>query len=281
MYRTERVFIVSALLAAGMAVIAALGHGLGVGTYLAPIALVMSLVLVALAAAGARWIAALQPASGSAAVAEPRLPLGRITTQVIIPGLLALGLSLFVLIFDNVILQAGVVVLGGLAFGAVYWAQTRSRSTADPRLALGQTMLNVGAHLTAFVVFSVIYGLKVRSLYSACAVGIAAALLLYELLARDAAWHDAMQMPGVNRRATLGLFALAGGLVMAELTWGLNYWAALSTLVGGAFLLLAFYVTYGLVVSYVDGRLTRQVLVEFAAVATVGLLAIFASAFFS
>lgn len=281
MYRTERVFIVSALLAAGMAVIAALGHGLAGSIGFASIALLMATALVVLAAAGALWVTAFEPVPGGVAVAEPRLPFSGISTRVIIPALLALGLALFVLLFDNVALQSGVVVLGGLAFGAVYWAQTRARSTADTRLALAQTALNVGGHLTAFLVFSVIYGLKIRSLYSAGAVGIVGSLLLYELLARDAAWHDAMQLPTASRRSMLGFFALVGGLVMAELTWGLNYWAALSTLVGGAFLLLAFYVTYGLIVSYVDGRLTRQVYVEFASVAAVGLVAIFASAFFS
>jgi hypothetical protein len=129
------------------------------------------------------------------------------------------------------------------------------------------------------LLFTTIYGLKVRSLYSATATGIVAFLLVYELLSRDTAWHKAMNKPVEGRRSTVALLSLVAGLIVGELTWGLNYWAALTTLIGGAFLLVVFYVTYGVLSHYVDHTLDRRMLVEFGVVASVGILAIFGSAF--
>jgi hypothetical protein len=59
----------------------------------------------------------------------------------------------------------------------------------------------------------------------------------------------------------------------------LNYWAALTALVGGAFLLVAFYVMAGLLMHYVDRSLNRGVIVELASVGAVSVIVVFLSAF--
>jgi hypothetical protein len=199
----------------------------------------------------------------------------------VVPALLAAGFGLFVQIFESGLLQGLLVIAAGFVFAGVLWAQASARYIAGPRFALAQTALNVMAHLTAFLLFSVIYGLKVRSLISAPTVGVVSALLLFDLLSRDAAWHRAMGLPVEPQRTTVGWLALAGGLVAGELAWGLNYWAALSTLVGGAFLLVVFYVLHGVASSYLDRSLTRRLIVEYGAVGAIAVLVVLASAFVS
>src|SRR5207253_1946801 len=100
-----------------------------------------------------------------------RLPVVRLPLDVVVPALLAAGSALFVQIFESGLLQGVMVVAAGFAFGGVLWAWAYARYVAGPRFALAQTALNVMAHLTAFLLFSVIYGLKMRPLISAPAIG--------------------------------------------------------------------------------------------------------------
>jgi len=66
---------------------------------------------------------------------------------------------------------------------------------------------------------------------------------------------------------------------VGEVMWGLNYWAALTTLVGGAFLLVVFYILAGLLTHYVDRDLGRGVVIELTSVGVVSILLVFLSAF--
>lgn len=241
----------------------------------------LGVALILVAAAGAVWVRRGVSDGGRSVLEMSYLPFVRVPLDVLLPTLLVLGFAIFLQIFAGSWFQILVLVLAGASLLAVFWSQAHGVDTADRYFGLAQTALNVCAHLTAFLLFSAIYGLKERALVSATAVGIVTALLVYEMLRRDAAWHAAMRLPVEGRRSTLLLLSLAAGVVCAELTWGLNYWAALTTLVGGACLLLAFYVMYGLISSYVDHRLTRSTLLEFAGVGTLGLFVVFASAFFS
>jgi len=196
-----------------------------------------------------------------------------------VPALLVVGFTLFIQIFDNGIIQTLIIALAAISFAALYWAQLHSRNVTDRYFGLANTILNVISHLCAFLLFSPIYGLKIRSILSATAVGLVTLVLVFELLSRDAAWHGAMKLPAEGRRSTVLLLSIVSGLVLAEFTWGLNYWAALTTLIGGAFLLVAFYVVYGLISHYVDHKLSRQTILEYSVVGLVGIVAIFASAF--
>ena len=279
-YRTERVFALTAVVVVGLALILAVSRGaLGAGGTDSEIVLrVMSLALTLVASAGALWVAR------DAESKEDRLYLGKfwilpVPLEVLLPGLLALGFVLFLRLFEDGLAQVVVLGVAAVSFAAVYWGQAHGSHTKDRYFVLAQTLLNITAHVCAFLLFTAIYGLKVRSLYSATATGIVAFLLVYELLSRDTAWHKSMKKAVEGRRSTVALLSLVAGLIVGELTWGLNYWAALTTLIGGAFLLVVFYVTYGLLSHYVEHTLDRRMLVEFGVVASVGMLVVFGSAF--
>jgi hypothetical protein len=279
-YRTERIFVLTAIVVIGLALVLAVSRGVigAGGTDAELLILIMCLTLALVASAGGLWVTRGTPDE------TEHLELGKIwilplPLETLLPGLLAVGFVLFLRLFENGIAQVVVLALAAASFAAVYWGQAHGSHIRDPLFGLAQTALNVTAHVCAFLLFTTIYGLKVRSLYSASATGIVAFLLVFELLARDTAWHKAMRRPVEGRRSTVALLALVAGLVVGELTWGLNYWAALTTLVGGAFLLVVFYVTHGILSHYVDHSLDRRMLVEFGVVAGLGILAVFGSAF--
>lgn len=280
--RTERIFILSIVLTLGLSVLVALqpvnaGDNNMSGTPLVP---VLAAVLMLVAGVGAVWNR--EPGSEGASFLQiAYLPVVRVPLDVLLPSLLVGGFVIFLQIFGGSWFQIAVLALAAASLLLVFWAQAHGVDTRDRYFGLAQTALNVCAHVTAFLLFSAVYGLKVRALVSATAVGLVAALLVYEMLQRDAAWHRAMDLPVEGRRSTLLLLSAAAGLLCAELTWGLNYWAALTTLVGGACLLLAFYVTYGLISSYVDHRLTRGTFLEYGGVGMFGLVVVFVSAFFA
>jgi hypothetical protein len=239
----------------------------------------MTVALMVVAGAGALWLHAGLPVPEAGAVPRASLPLIRLPIEVVVPSLLAGGFIVFLQLFDNGVAQGVIIGLAAVAFGGVYWAQAHMLDTHDPYFGLAQTLFNVMSHLCAFLLFSTVYGFKTRALLSATTVGVITFLLIYELLSRDAAWHRAMGLPVEGRRSTIVLLSLVAGIVTSQLTWGLNYWAALTTLVGGAFLLVVFYVVHGLMASYVDQKLSRETLLEFGVVAAVAVVAVFASAF--
>jgi hypothetical protein len=111
--------------------------------------------------------------------------------------------------------------------------------------------VNLAVYLVALILFATVYSLKVRSLFSAPAIGLAAGLLALELLRSSEAefWRT-------------WLYATAIGLAMTEIVWALNYWN-LSGLIGGAFLLVFFYALTGIAQQYLWNRLNRIVFVEF------------------
>ncbi|HUP27509.1 MAG TPA: hypothetical protein VM409_03665 [Chloroflexia bacterium] len=281
-HRTERVFVLAVVLFVGLGLTLAVSRGVfSQGGVLAPLIWLLAAMLMLVAAAGAYWLRSGLRTAPATTLPHAFLPLIKLPSDVLIPGTLVAGFTIFLQLFDSALIQTLVLALAGASFAAVYWAQAHAVDWEDRYFGLAQLALNIASHLTAFLFFSVIYGLKVRALYSATAVGIVASLLVYEMLSRDAIWHRAMNMPVQGKRSTLALLSVSCGLVAGEITWGLNYWAALSTLVGGAFLLLVFYVIYGLVSHYVNDSFSRAILVEFAAVGVIGVLVIFLSAFYS
>ncbi len=278
--RTERVFILSSLLTVGLAILAALQRGDVATPGGSQVNWALGAALVMVAAGGSVWLRSRPRPASKTLLAADHLPLLRVPVHALLPALLLVGYAIFMQLFSGSWFEVVVIGLAWLSFIVVYWALSHTADTADRYFGLAQTALNICAHLTAFLLYSTLYGLKVRALYSATAVGLITALLVYEMLRRDTSWHQALGRPVEGRRSTQVILSVASGLVLGQLTWGLNYWAALTTLVGGACLLLALYATYGIVSAYVDQRLTRSTLVEYGGVGAVGLLAVFASAFF-
>src|SRR5262245_3948813 len=142
------------------------------------------------------------------------------------------------------LIAAGSLLLGTL-LGQHYALDRRPQVRHTARLGLQTITL-----LLAFSLFSAAYYSRLRFLYSGVLIGVTGALLAYALLQ----WTP-------PRR---GLLSLAGvvGLMLAEATWALNYWAA-SFLLGGALLLVIFHVVAGLLQHHLESTLSRRLLWEY------------------
>jgi hypothetical protein len=151
-----------------------------------------------------------------------------------------LGMTAFIL---------ALAAAGGLLLAALlaqhYALDRRPEVRHTARLGL-QTI----TFLLAFGIFSAVYYARLRTLYSAALIGATGALLAYALLQ----WTPSRQ----------GLFLLAGmvGLALAEATYALNYWAA-PFLLGGALLLVIFYVASGLLQNHLEGTLSPRIFWEY------------------
>jgi hypothetical protein len=157
------------------------------------------------------------------------------------------------------------VAAGGLLLatllGQHYALDRRPEVRHNARLAL-QTI----TFLLAFGVFSAVYYARLRTLYSAALIGASGALLAHALLQ----WAPPRQ----------GLLLLAGmvGLTLAEATWALNYWAA-PFLLGGALLLVIFYVATGVIQNHLEGTLSRRIFWEYGIVGSALLVAVVLTTF--
>ena len=281
-YRAERIFVLAAILLVGLGLTLLLARPNDEGGSNTLLFWVLVVGLAAVAGTGAAWLRRTETGTlGAQARPERNAGWFSVPSEAVLPAMLVAGFALILQLFEGGGVQALVLSLAAVSFAAVFWAQTHTVDTADRYFALGQSLLNVLSHLAAFMLFSIIYGMKARALFSATAVGIVGALLIIELLLRDVAWRRALHRQVEYSVPRLVLLAFAGGVLLAELTWGLNYWAALTTLVGGAFLLVAFYVVYGLMSHHVEGKLDRQTFIEFGTVGAVAMLVIFGSAFLS
>jgi hypothetical protein len=282
--RTERIFILTAVLLVGLALlmaVSAVGPGTG-ETGQNPLTLwAMTGALVLIAATGSLWVTRGVRSKSDTDEALPPTSLWflPVPLDAVLPGLTVLGFVLFIQLFEGGAAQIAVLVLAAITLGGLFWAEVHVQRTSDAYFGLAQTVLNVAAHVCAFLLFSTIYALRLRSVYSSTATGLVTFLLIFELLSRDAAWHKALKQPVQGRKSTIALLSLVAALLVGELTWALNYWAALTTLVGGAFLLVTFYIIFGILSHYVDRTLTRRLMLEFGVVGAVAIIAVFTSAF--
>jgi hypothetical protein len=73
--------------------------------------------------------------------------------------------------------------------------------------------------------------------------------------------------------ARVVLYAGVTGLLMGQSVWALNYWQ-ISSISGGLYLLLIFYVTTGLVTQSMSGRLSGRILLEYVVLALLAAAAI-------
>lgn len=163
--------------------------------------------------------------------------------------------------------QLALIALVGAAFIVIVIAQYHSITDARSadRLAggrLAHVFLPVAVYLVALMLYIALYGARLRSVLSATGILLLSAGLALELYRHTGA-----------STGRVWLYGLLTGALMSELTWGLNYTRA-NARVGGAFLLVAFYVLTGLAQQSLWGRLTRRVALEFAAIALVGLAAL-------
>jgi Protein of unknown function (DUF5656) len=187
-----------------------------------------------------------------------------ILTLWILPGLLtvAIGLLLISLQGADPLVLRGLPLIGAALCGLALVAQDREIALSDEPGGWPKLLLSLLTYVAAFTLFTLIYQTKERSLVTATSMA-ALAALLSQVMLRSA--------PSPRKRTILyaGLIGLAAG----EVTWALNYWVVLS-LVGGAVLLLLFYVLVGVVEGILAGELTRRLLIEYSGVGLVGFLLI-------
>lgn len=180
----------------------------------------------------------------------------------IVPALLSLALASWL----NRIPDVGFWTLGLFAAALLIpLAMVAEYAAVTPALRRDswlQWSYSVLVHLVALILFAVIYDARWRGLVGAPLLFISALLLASRLF-----WTLTRQA----RQAVL--YGVVCALPVSQLLLVVNYWP-LSGLQGGLALLLGFYVMVGLLQHYLRaGRLERQVVVEYVAVALVGIIA--------
>ncbi len=177
-----------------------------------------------------------------------------------LPALTVLLATVLVPQLPTRLYQIGGLVVTGLILILVISAEYYTVDRHDSQYLTARLGLNAWAYLVALILFVLIYSAKSRSLVSATAVTLVGTLLALELL-RGAG-------RGFGRTA---LYAAIAGLCTGEIIWAMNYWR-ISGVTGGLILLLGFYVATGVVNQQLQGRINRRVLIEYGAVALIGLL---------
>jgi hypothetical protein len=168
------------------------------------------------------------------------------------PTLTSLAVFLLVARFHSwpVVLIAPVLAGSGVFVGALA-RHYAFDADAETRRS-GRISLLASAHLTAFVLLSLVFAYRLRSLVSAPAIALSVALLL--LVTTDAL-DDSLRHRLV--------MAIAGGAVMAEATWALNYWNAPGWY-GGIVLWAMSFALASLVAARITERLTPAVVARLA-----------------
>ncbi len=151
-----------------------------------------------------------------------------------------------------------ILVAGGVATVISFQLRTQSPSKTDNRAL--RLVLNGIAYVTAYALFSIVYGARLRSVLSATGILLVSGALALELFrnVEPRPWRS-------------WLYAAIVALVLGQLTWALNY-TQLSNRSGGALLLLGYYTLTGLVQQHFWKRLTRRVVIEYATVLIAGLI---------
>ena len=122
------------------------------------------------------------------------------------------------------------------------------------------TIHTLVVHAIAFLALSAVYINKIDTIISAPLVGILSGILILEALER-----------GVISRPTRVLYAVLGGMVMAEIMVVLNWWPTHGW-TGGAVLLVCFYLVSGVLVARAQrSLLTSRDLIEYGAVSAIAL----------
>ncbi|MBN1991650.1 MAG: hypothetical protein JW953_03030 [Anaerolineae bacterium] len=197
--------------------------------------------------------------------AHPALPDRRLSYLApfwVLPGLLVILATQTLGLAPNP-LGWGVGLAGvGLLLWLTVMAEFRQVGSAEKgsRWAyLWQKLMGYGLALAFFLI---IYQSRARSALSATGMLLVGGMLALSLL----------RQPGALSKTWL--FAAVIGLILAQLTWALNYWRA-STLSVGLFLLLIFYVLTGLAQQQLGGKFSRRTIAEFGLVSVAALLVIF------
>ena len=153
----------------------------------------------------------------------------------------------------------------GLGLGAVAVAEVASVRERDPLREQARFFAAGATYLVAFALYSLTYsaGLEVRT--AIIATGLMSALLAVELLRE----HE------VDQRETL-ILALAAGLVLAELRWGLHY-LPLDGHLAALALLFGFYFVTGILAAHLTRALDALAAVQYGGITAGGVALVVAA----
>jgi len=152
---------------------------------------------------------------------------------------------------------APVVTWVALIIGTI--ARTALREPASAGRDAARTALTIVSYVVAFLALAMLYINKLRSIYSATAVAVICVFLLLQMTDGEAA--------PLSRRL---VYAIAGGLIIGQVTWVINYWSAAGW-TGGAFLLAVFYLIAGLSAAQLRDRIGLFDVLEFGGVALLAI----------
>ncbi|MGB2895635.1 MAG: hypothetical protein WBB65_05660 [Anaerolineales bacterium] len=215
--------------------------------------LIMLALVAALTVAGADWLIQSHPAQKSGE---------RTFEHWIVPGLTALAAgTILTRLPEGPALWIGLTA-GATLLMAVLLAEFLIHDPADPRHDLAAVVLRTLAFLLLVGILFTMHAIDLRSVYR-----VPLSLAIVTVIS----WRLLKLSTSANGQAIV--FALIGGGISAQLVWALHYWPLPSfrfALIVGLFV----YISIGLMETMRAGEMSRARLVEFAAVALVGLTGI-------
>lgn len=217
---------------------------------------------IAGAGAGAQY-AEITAARGSGV--ESRRGPDAYPTAWIVPAISTFAAILLVATFHNSVMMAVGPLVAFFGNAGALLARDLLDDSADASQRSATTVHSLVVHVVAFVAFSAIYLNKFPTPAAALLVGTVAVLLTLETLERALA-------PRTQRL----VYAALGGFVLAETAITLNWWQTHGW-VGGAVLLVAFYLASGILLAATQRNSTRtRDLFEYGLVGavTIAILAI-------
>lgn len=189
------------------------------------------------------------------------------TLRWVLPAVTVLSVVLFLGVYrgTTAISSGALIAFGGLLAGTISrHLMMDSVERVRERARLVYTLV---VHGVAFLGLAMIYINKVRSLFSASAVLLIGVLLFIALTEGE----DEL----FNRRL---VYALVGGIMLGQVTWGLNYWQAAGW-TGGAVLLIFFYLYGGLILTHLRRSVDFRDVAEYASVALIAFAIVVYSLF--
>lgn len=183
----------------------------------------------------------------------------------LVPTLFTLGLGLFL----EEVATGHWTIAAGLFSVVPYWAILKAEYDSVDRAAANfqstRLILNVATYVIAFLFFATIYDFELSVIAASFAAGMVAVLLGIEVLREEAMDNF--------KTAT---HALAIGILLAQAAW-VTHFLPLEGAAAAVFLLLAFYLSTGIMHNYLAGRLNARTGSEFASVAAAGLAIVIVS----
>ncbi len=187
----------------------------------------------------------------------------------LVPALLTLGLGVFLEEVASGHWTIAVGLLSVVPYWAILRAEYESVDRASETYQSTRLVLNVATYVIAFLFFAAVYDFDLSVAAASLSAGMVAILLGIEVLREEAMDNF--------KTAT---HAVAIGVLLAQAAWATHF-LPLEGSAAAVFLLLAFYLTTGIMHNYLAGRLNVRTGSEFATVAAAGLVIVTVSQTFT